>query len=607
MPWGLIPFTIDRGGTTVLWSSWKRARTEMGRGSRFIVSPNIVHRRCETITPNETVPGVKMSPSDASPLDLRDYLSILWARRWIVLAIVATTTTAALLYSYRQTPVYTSSAEVVVFAARFDPNQPSAAPGIININTEQQVANSMPVAQLASKHLAALGLHPGSMSVTSIAETEALVFTASSSNPASAQATADAYASAYLELRRDTVLSELEDVRRPYETRIAEIDKEARELAQTIPTISDESQKGILTTRYAALLGERATLVQELNSFVSPDNVRVGNVVQSAPFPPSPTSPNHVKDGSLGLIVGLALGIGMAFFRDRLDERVRGRQELELHSGAPVLAFIPHVPRMNGSLITVRHPASEAAEAYRALRVRLMQASARHRFKTVLVTSSLPGEGKTSTVANLGVALAQEDRRVVLLSADLRRPRLQMYFPAGKTGVADVLSGKRTALEALSSTQTKHLWVLHAGDDLAAGSPLQLLDSAAMEKLLVTLRDFADIVLIDSPPLLTSPDVAALVPLTDGVLFVADPSRVERSMVEAARHEFEVLGAPIIGVVVNNYDPRRFRTYGSGYYAYSYRGQRNGSSQAAAPTSIVPAGQPLKPAEPPFEGRQPDG
>jgi tyrosine-protein kinase len=547
-----------------------------------------------------------MNPSDTSPLDLRDYLSILWARKWIVLAIVATTTTVALLYSYRQTPVYTSSAEVVVLPARFDPNQPSAAFSFININTERQVANSVPVAQIASRHLAALGLHPGSMSVSSIADTEALVFTGSSSNPASAQATADAYARAYLELRRDTVLSELEDVRRPYETRITEIDKETREIARTIPTIQDAGQRGILTARYQVLLTERATLVQELGRLVPPDNVRVGNVVQSAPFPSSPNS-SHVKDGSLALMVGLALGIGMAFFRDRLDQRVRGRQELELHSGASVLAFIPHIPRLDGSLITTRDPASEAAEAYGALRVRLMQAAARHRFKTVLVTSSLPGEGKTSTVANLGVALAQEDRRVVLLSADLRRPRLQVYFPAGLgTGMTDVFSGKRTALEALSPTAIKHLWVLHAGNDLAARSPLQLLDSAAMEKLLVTLRNFADIVLIDTPPVLTSPDVAALVPLTDGVLFVADPGRVQRPMIEAARHEFEVLGAPIIGVVVNNYDPRRFRTYGSGYYAYSDRDQRNGPSQAAASSTIVPASLPLKPAESQFEAGQPD-
>jgi capsular exopolysaccharide synthesis family protein len=536
-----------------------------------------------------------MSPSNGSPLDLRDYLSILWTRKWIILAIVATTTTAALLYSYHQTPLYTSSAEVVVLPARFDPTQPSAAFGIgsININTEQQVASSVSVAQVANRHLAALGLHPGSMSVTSIFDTEALVFTASSSNPESAQATADGYANAYLELRRDSVLSELEDVRRPYETRIAAIDKEARELALTIPATHDEVQRGILTTRYGALLAERATLVDKLNSFVPPDNVRVGEVVQSAPFPSSPTSPSHVKDVSLALIVGLALGIGIAFFRDRLDERVRGRQELELHSGAPVLAFIPHVPRMNGSLITIRDPASEAAEAYGALRVRLMQAAAQHRFKTVLVTSSLPGEGKTSTVANLGVALAQENRRVVLLSADLRRPRLQEFFPAGQdTGVADVLSGRRTAFEALSSTDTEHLWVLHAGDYPAALSPLELLDSATMEALLVTLQGFADIVLIDTPPLLTSPDAAALVPLTDGVLFVVDPRRVQRPMVEAARHEFEVLGAHIIGVVVNNYDPRRFRTYGAGYYTYSDRDQRNGPSQAAASSSIVPARQP---------------
>src|SRR6266545_6175292 len=305
-----------------------------------------------------------MSPSDASPLDLRDYLSILWARKWIVLAIAATTTTVALLYSYQQAPVYTSSAEVVVLPARFDPNQPSAAPGLININTEQQVANSVEVAQLASRHLAAQGLDPGSMSVTPIGDTEALVFTASSANPASAQATADAYASAYLELRRDSVLSELEDVRRPYETRIAAIDRETRELALTIPTIQDAVQRGIVTSQYETLLTERGSLVEKLNGLVSPDNVRVGNVVQSAPFPLSPANSSHVKDGSLGLIVGLALGIGVAFLRDRLDERVRGRQELELHSGAPVLAFIPHVPRLNGLLITARHPASEAAEAY---------------------------------------------------------------------------------------------------------------------------------------------------------------------------------------------------------------------------------------------------
>jgi capsular exopolysaccharide synthesis family protein len=559
------------------------------------------------MTANETRPGVKMNPSDASPLDLRDYLSILWARKWIVLVMVATTTTVALLYSYHQTPMYTSSAEVVVLPPRFDPSQPSAAFGIININTEQQVASSGPVAQVASTHLAALGLQPGDMSVTPITDTEALVFTASSSNPASAQATADAYANAYLGLRRDSVFSDLEDVRRRYETRIAAIDKEAGEIARSISTIQDDAQRGILTTRYGALLTERATLVEKLNGLVSPDNVRVGEVVQSAPFPSSPANRSHIKDGSLGLIVGLALGIGMAFFRDRLDERVRGRQELELHSGAPVLALIPHVSRMDGSLTMVRHPASEAAEAYRALRVRLMQAAARHRFKTVLVTSSLPSEGKTSTVANLGVALAQEDRRVVLLSADLRRPRLQVYFPAGLgTGMTDVFSGKRTALEALSPTAIKHLWVLHAGNDLAARSPLEFLDSAAMEKLLVTLRNFADIVLIDTPPLLTSPDVAALVPLTDGVLFVADPGRVQRPMIEAARHEFEVLGAPVIGVVVNNYDPRRFRTYGSGYYAYSDRDQRNAPSQAAASSSIVPASQPLEPAESEFEGGKPD-
>ena len=253
-----------------------------------------------------------------------------------------------------------------------------------------------------------------------------------------------------------------------------------------------------------------------------------------------PTSPSylrdtgHLRDALFGFLVGLALGIGLAFFRDRLDERVRGREELELHSGAPVLAFIPRFSSRNPGPITVSHPTSEAAEAFKSLQVRLQHVANQRSAKTFVVTSSLPGEGKTSTTANLGVAFADAGKRVVMVSADLRRPQLQSYFSGqnGK-GLTEVLLGSRRFIDAVSPTGIRNLWVLNTGPRNDPEGTLALLGSGAMRALLTELRAFADFVLIDTPPLLTSSDLVAIGPLTDGALFVADPRLAQRPSIRA--------------------------------------------------------------------------
>jgi non-specific protein-tyrosine kinase len=540
------------------------------------------------------------------PLDLRDYLSILWARRWTIIAVVATATAVALFYSYQQTPVYTSSAEVVVQPARFDPGQPSAAFELLDMKTEQQVANSVPVTRLATQHLATVGVTPGSMSAAQVEDTETILFTSVSADPAAAQATANAYSRAYLDLRQNEILAQVTAARAPYEARIAEIKDELAQIVDSLPTTEDPAQRLVLTTKYSSLLTERALLVQKLNELIAPEDVQVGEVLRPAKIPGSPSAPRHLRDMALGLIVGLTLGVGVAFFQDHLDDRVRGREELELYSGAPVLAFIPTfssndgVAAENGPFpengaptgsvtpTILREPTSDAAEAYKGLRVRLLHAATQHHFKSIVITSSLPSEGKTSTTANLGVALAQVGKRVVMLSADLRRPRLQEYFPPNQeAGLIEVLMGKRKPLEALAPTGTEFLRALHAGQRVDSPGPLELLGSDAMTDLLTTLASLADFILIDTPPVLSSSDVAALAPITDGVLFVADPRLAQRSVVEQARHELELIGAPIVGVVVNKYDPRRFRAYGSGYGYYT-----DGPAQGSAPpASIVQIGR----------------
>jgi capsular exopolysaccharide synthesis family protein len=506
------------------------------------------------------------------PLDLREYLSIIWGRKWILVAVLATTTVAALFYSYRQTPLYTTSSEVIVRPARFDPKQPSAAFGLLNMLTEVQVANSSVVAELAQETLADEGVRPGSVSATQVEDAETIVFASTSPNPEAAQATADAYADAYLTIRRSQVVKELEEARRPYETRIAEIDTELPQIARAIDTLGESVRSSVLTTKYSALLSERSNLVSQLGDLGEPENIQVGDVLRTAGLPDSPSSPNHIRDGELGLVVGLALGIGVAFFRDRLDDRMRGRDDLELRSGAPVLAFIPKTHSKNPAPITLVKPESEAAEAYKALRVRLLHLAGQQKFKTLVITSALAGEGKTSTTANLGVTLAMVGKRVVMISADLRRPRLQTYFPAedGLVGLTQILTREHYVLEeALSDTGVQNLWLLHSGPQIDSPGPLELLSSESMIDLIAELRSVADFVLIDTPPVMVSSDVAALAPMIDGVLFVADPRQVQRPILEQARRELQLMNVPLVGVIVNRHDPRRFRSYGSGYGHYA--------------------------------------
>jgi capsular exopolysaccharide synthesis family protein len=544
---------------------------------------------------HERAPGVVTS----APLSLRDYLSILWRRKWLILAITMTTTAITLFYSSKQTPSYSTSSEVVVESIRFD-RDPSAPTLLPDMNTEERIANSAPVAALATERLGDAAGEADTSAATREGTTT-IEFSSASADPHDAQAAANAYASAYLELRRDQTLRELEALRSGYQGGIAAIRSQLDEISQEILR-RDPSQTALLQIQYQALLARETGLEQSLAELVSTVNLDVGQILTPAPLPGSPSGPGPASNATLGIVLGLALGVATALIRDRLDERVRGREELEIQSRAPVLAFIPRVrSRSNGfirrnrsrakgklaPIITLEQPASEAAEAYKGLAVRLLHLAPQKTVKTIVITSSVADEGKTTTTANLGAALAVAGKRVVLVSADLRRPGLQRYFYLDLTpALADLIRDRRKALEALSFTSTENLWVLHAGLNASVNSPLELLATDAMAEVVADLRDFADFVLIDTPPILSASDVSAVAPLADGVLIVVDPRRVEGSLIEEARQEIQLTGAPVIGVVVNRYDPRHFRRYSS---AYVYRYHNDGSASGGeAGGSIVP-------------------
>jgi polysaccharide biosynthesis transport protein len=517
------------------------------------------------------------------PMDLRDYLATLWRRKWTIAALATTTTVVALFLARDQVPVYTSTTHVLVKAARFDPTQPSAAFGFINMKTEEQVANSPAVAGIALQQLADRRVQPGTVTGSVPEGTETILFSASSPDPAAAQATAQAYADAYLEFRGQDVHADLQAARDELNNQLDDIQKSLESTSQQLRNAQTQGAISLFNSLFSGLQSRQTTVQAKLTDLPTSDDLHVGSILENAALPDSPSSSSRRNTIILGLLVGLALGVSVALFRDRLDEGVRGRDDLEIHSRAPVLAFIPHLAARNGSPITLADPTSDGAEAYKALRVRVLLAAERQGIRSVLITSAVAGEGKTSTTANLGVALAQMGKSVVLISADLRRPRLHEYFPASNgTGLTDVLEGRSNMREALSVTGTKDLWVLHAGLPRPLPDQLDRLGSASMRDLLDELKEAADFILVDAPPILSVSDATALATLTDGVLMVVDPRRVQTPTVNQARVELEQVGANVIGVVVNNYDPRRFRQY-SNRYRYSY-GPDQGSSPFGRPS-----------------------
>jgi capsular exopolysaccharide synthesis family protein len=463
----------------------------------------------------------------------------------------------ALAYSAQQTPLYSSFAEVLVRPINLDPTEPSTASGFIDMGTEERVAGSTLVGELAGPKLTDLPQAAG-LSVKRGDEANTLTFQAASRSPISAQRTAQAYAEAYLDFRRNSVRADLEAASKPIEKRIIElttlINQAQGRLVQTAP--GNESVRTGLQITLNSLLTERTFLEQRRNDLILPENVRVGEMLRAANFPRDPTSPDHKRNAAFALFVGLALGVGIAFLRDRMDQRFRDRAQFEREIGIPVLGAIPPLTRKEKSprsgILTSATAPSPAAEAYKSLRASVLFATSERGLRSLLVTSCVGDEGKTITTAKLGVALAQLEKSVVVVSADLRHPALERYFAVTKrAGLTSVLSSQDELNDALVVTDLPSLGILPAGP--LPGNPAELLGSIAMRKLLRRLRSLADIVLIDSAPVLGIADAPTLASMADVILLVVDASRTTRSMVLDAKHELDRVGANVVGAVLTNY------------------------------------------------------
>ena len=398
-----------------------------------------------------------LQPESTSPEStLRDSLRVLRQRKWSILGIALLVLGAGMLVSFRQTPQYLSTAKVLVkpITSSFQTSGPGSK---VDMDTEQQVVMSDKVATVAASKMPdspspqALLHH---LSVSSPLNTQVLQIGFTDPDPLRAQEGAAAVSEAYLESRMQEVKATAAAMRQPLLTRIKSLNAQLRKLDERIaaagtpitPTLAEQTQKLMLT-------GQLNVFLHQLDSLNTP-LIGPGDIIKKADLPKSPVSPNYLRNGALALFVGLALGVGFAFLRERLDDRLRGREDLAALTGSPVLAVIPKVRdwrrRSQAKLVTVQQPKGAGAEAYRSLRTAASFPADQRGVKVILITSPSPGEGKTTTAANLAVVLANVGKQVIVVSGDVRRPRLHRFFGAeNDRGLVDVLAGKTSLTEAL--------------------------------------------------------------------------------------------------------------------------------------------------------------
>lgn len=321
-----------------------------------------------------------------------------------------------------------------------------------------------------------------------------------------------------------------------------------------------------------------------------PNNIKISN---HAVTPDGPVGPQRLRNIFLAFLMSLAAGIGLAFLLDYLDDSVRTSEDVSRHLGLPTLALIPHhnfsekrglslVPRSgskeNGTppsaLVTLDDKRSPMAEAYRHLRTSLLFSSAGKPPQSILVTSSQPSEGKTTTAINTAITLAQSGADVVIIDCDLRRPRLHGHFDLGNThGLTNYLSGEKSEENLIKSlNELPRLKVITSGP--IPPNPAELLSSDEMRNLLDFLRGRFKHIIIDSPPAISFTDAAILSTVVDGVVLVAMTGKSSLHLMRQFRTRLSSIGARIYGVVLNGVKAgsMEYDYYGSGYYDYYQKG-----------------------------------
>lgn len=529
-------------------------------------------------------------------MELRDYLNVISARRWVIIQAIVIVTVTALVISFVQPKVYEGQAKVLIsekdtgaallgtLISEFS-SQPERG-----LQTQAQLMTLRPLAEQTIRDLG-LKMSPDALledvTVSAVGQTNVVMVSVVAQDPQTAADIANTMAEGYVEWSKETKRESIRAAADEVEVRLGDAQKQILDLGRRI---ASEGKTDELAAELQLLTGTYSTLAEQLEQLRISEQLETGTgrVVETAVADRHAIAPNPMRNGMLGLIGGIALGLAMALLYEYLDNTVKTDDEAERIFGAPVIGTIPMEKFDKGvkrRLTIVEAPGSSVSESYRVLRNSLDFINFEHKVRSLVITSAAPAEGKSTVAANLAASLSHTGKKVVLVSCDFRRPTTEQFFNVNNIiGLSDVLLGTHSLKAALQRPGDESLLVLSAGK--MPPNPSELLGSAKMGSLLDELKEWADWVIIDTPPLLAVADPAAVARWADGVLVVMQAGRSTRDAGRKAVELLENVGARTVGVVVWGLEEGKHSGYGYGHYAggYYYYSSYYGAKPMAAAT-----------------------
>lgn len=520
-------------------------------------------------------------------VDLKVYARIIWHWAWLIVLCVVLAAVSAYVTSSLSVPIYQASSTLLIDEA----SKPTVDLASINVSRSMAgtYAELMQQKKMLSLVADSFGIEPDilngaltDISVTPVRDTQLMRVQVEGISAELVAAVANTLPSVFIEDINKVQTQKYNSSKTNLERQLETLDGQI-ELTQVALDGLGASRTAEEEIRYAQLRDELAQYQSSYTTALrSYEELRLTELqstdsltlVEEAEIPPAPIRPRVLVNTLLAAIVGAMLALGVIFLIEYLDDRIKSPQDLYAVLDAPLLGAVARMPSTgrkhkgavnDENLIVAHQPRHPIAESYRRLRTNLRFSSVNEPLQTMLVTSAAPAEGKTTTAANLAVAVAQAGHRVVLVDADLRKPQLHKLFGLNKgPGLTDALLSEADTAFFVRETTVPNLRIVTSGS--IPPNPAELLGSQPMQHLLQQLRQSADLVIVDAPPLLAVTDAQVLVNHVQGVLLVVNAGSTTRALLSNAAAALMQVEARLLGVVLN----QMVRTPRSYYYYDAY-------------------------------------
>ena len=529
-------------------------------------------------------------------IDLVKYLLLLWHWAWAILLTVIIAGVAAYFISDVIPPVYQGKTTVLVDMAS---SNASVDYGLVLLNSQltqtySQMMIKSPVLDEVAAELGIPEINPKTISAKPVSNTQLITIFSESRDPQLAADIANMIVTVFTDQISSLQSKRFSESEINLESQMTDIETKLKAANDQLATTTNTAEKDRLETMIANYSQTYAGLLQSYEQVRLAEAQTRSSIVQIEPaaIPEEPVRPNTLLNVAIAVLVSGIIAGGVVVGVDLLNDTVKTPEEIAEKLGLSVLGVITHHSRNDDIPITEAQPLSPISEAFRTLRTNVKYAGAglENPLRSIMITSAMASEGKTEVLVNLGVVLAQNRYRVLLMDADLRRPSLHRRLGLDNlVGLSQIFVHPELGMSySLQPTRITGLTALTSGD--TPPNPSELLGSLLMGSILEELKNTYDILLIDTPPALAVTDAAVLVPYVEGVILVVKPGNTNMATLRRLVNQFHQINANVLGVVLNDINLRS-TSYGYYYKHYKYYNSytnKDGTKKATKKKNLRP-------------------